>query len=72
MGEWEEFERGMYLILKNITFDNDVTVNVFETTIRELGLQKNQTSRFFFGWLIGGKKKRRIDFNSFDGNWESW
>lgn len=37
MNEFEEFEKGMNLIKAKFTLDNDVTINVFECTIRELG-----------------------------------
>lgn len=37
MGEFEKFEQGMDLLKKTLRFDSDVTVSVFETTIRVLG-----------------------------------
>ncbi|XP_023211642.1 ER degradation-enhancing alpha-mannosidase-like protein 3 [Centruroides sculpturatus] len=37
LGDLDEFEHAVRLIIKDITFDNDVVVSVFETNIRMLG-----------------------------------
>ena len=37
MGNTTEFARGVALVLEHASFDHDITVNVFETTIRVLG-----------------------------------
>ena len=37
MGEFDEFERAVKLVLENVRFDRDVVVSVFETNIRVIG-----------------------------------
>ncbi|KAJ9583999.1 hypothetical protein L9F63_021669, partial [Diploptera punctata] len=37
LGDLEEFEHAVKLVLKDVSFDNDVIVSVFETNIRVLG-----------------------------------
>ena len=37
LGEVEEFEKAVRLVIKDVSFDNDVVVSVFETNIRVLG-----------------------------------
>jgi mannosidase alpha-like ER degradation enhancer 3 len=37
LGDLEEFEHAVQLVLNNVTFDSDVIVSVFETNIRVLG-----------------------------------
>eukprot|EP00005_Dracoamoeba_jomungandri_P003289 CAMPEP_0174254540 /NCGR_PEP_ID=MMETSP0439-20130205/3853_1 /TAXON_ID=0 /ORGANISM="Stereomyxa ramosa, Strain Chinc5" /LENGTH=787 /DNA_ID=CAMNT_0015336175 /DNA_START=45 /DNA_END=2408 /DNA_ORIENTATION=+ len=37
MGNYTEFEKGVQLVLEEVSFDSDVVVSVFETTIRVLG-----------------------------------
>ena len=37
LGDFDEFERGAKLILKDVHFDHDIIVSVFETNIRMLG-----------------------------------
>lgn len=37
LGELEEFERVVRLVIRDVSFDNDVVVSVFETNIRVLG-----------------------------------
>lgn len=37
MGDFSEFSRAMKLVIKDVTFDNDIVVSVFETNIRMLG-----------------------------------
>ncbi|KAG5898085.1 hypothetical protein JTB14_001789 [Gonioctena quinquepunctata] len=37
LGDLEEFEHAVKLIIKDVTFDNDVVVSVFETNIRVVG-----------------------------------
>lgn len=37
LGELDEFERAVKLIIENVRVDNDVVVSVFETNIRMLG-----------------------------------
>ncbi|XP_037911039.1 ER degradation-enhancing alpha-mannosidase-like protein 3 isoform X2 [Hermetia illucens] len=37
MGDLEEFEKGVKLVIKDVSFDNDVIVSVFETNIRMVG-----------------------------------
>uniref|UniRef100_V5G0I0 alpha-1,2-Mannosidase n=1 Tax=Anoplophora glabripennis TaxID=217634 RepID=V5G0I0_ANOGL len=37
LGDLEEFEHAVKLIIKDVSFDNDVVVSVFETNIRVLG-----------------------------------
>ncbi|XP_026315831.1 ER degradation-enhancing alpha-mannosidase-like protein 3 isoform X2 [Hyposmocoma kahamanoa] len=37
MGDFSEFSRALKLVIKDVTFDNDIVVSVFETNIRMLG-----------------------------------
>jgi mannosidase alpha-like ER degradation enhancer 3 len=37
LGDLEEFEHAVQLVLRDVSFDNDVVVSVFETNIRVLG-----------------------------------
>ena len=37
LGELEEFEKAVKLVIQDVTFDSDVVVSVFETNIRVLG-----------------------------------
>lgn len=37
MGDFDEFERAVKLVLENVRFDRDVVVSVFETNIRVVG-----------------------------------
>jgi mannosidase alpha-like ER degradation enhancer 3 len=37
LGDLEEFEHAVQLVLSDVTFDSDVIVSVFETNIRVLG-----------------------------------
>ena len=37
MGDVQEFERGVRLVIENVKFDYDITVSVFETNIRVVG-----------------------------------
>ena len=37
LGELEEFEKAVKLVIEDVTFDTDVVVSVFETNIRVLG-----------------------------------
>lgn len=37
LGEVEEFEKAVRLVVQDVSFDNDVVVSVFETNIRVLG-----------------------------------
>src|SRR4051812_45991760 len=37
LGEFEEFERAVYLVVQSVRFDSDLTVSVFETNIRMVG-----------------------------------
>ncbi|XP_045465028.1 ER degradation-enhancing alpha-mannosidase-like protein 3 [Harmonia axyridis] len=37
LGDLSEFERAVKLIIKDVSFDNDIVVSVFETNIRVLG-----------------------------------
>ncbi|KAF5286726.1 hypothetical protein FQR65_LT12459 [Abscondita terminalis] len=37
LGDLEEFEHAIKLVIKDVSFDNDVVVSVFETNIRVLG-----------------------------------
>jgi mannosidase alpha-like ER degradation enhancer 3 len=37
LGDVEEFERAVQLVMNSVTFDNDIVVSVFETNIRVLG-----------------------------------
>lgn len=37
MGDVEEFETAIKLIIDGVTFDHDIIVSVFETNIRVLG-----------------------------------
>jgi len=37
LGDFEEFESAVKLVIKNVQFDNDIIVSVFETNIRMLG-----------------------------------
>lgn len=38
IGDLEEFENAVKLVIKDVTFDTDVIVSLFETNIRMLGL----------------------------------
>ena len=37
LGYVEEFEKAVRLVIRDVSFDNDVVVSVFETNIRVLG-----------------------------------
>lgn len=37
LGDLEEFEHAVKLVINDVSFDNDVIVSVFETNIRVLG-----------------------------------
>lgn len=37
LGDLEEFENGVRLVARDISFDTDVIVSLFETNIRMLG-----------------------------------
>lgn len=37
LGDLEEFEYAVKLVIRDVSFDNDVVVSVFETNIRVLG-----------------------------------
>ncbi|XP_065342933.1 ER degradation-enhancing alpha-mannosidase-like protein 3 isoform X2 [Cloeon dipterum] len=37
LGDFEEFEHGVKLVIRDVTFDTDLVVSVFETNIRMLG-----------------------------------
>lgn len=37
LGDLEEFEHAVKLVIDGVSFDNDVVVSVFETNIRVLG-----------------------------------
>lgn len=37
LGDLEEFEHAVRLVIKDVSFDNDIVVSVFETNIRVLG-----------------------------------
>ena len=37
LGDLDEFERGVKLVIDNVSFDQDVIVSVFETNIRVVG-----------------------------------
>ncbi|XP_030766137.1 LOW QUALITY PROTEIN: ER degradation-enhancing alpha-mannosidase-like protein 3 [Sitophilus oryzae] len=37
LGDFEEFEHGVKLVIKDVNFDNDIVVSVFETNIRVVG-----------------------------------
>ena len=37
VGEYDEFERALGLIVENVKFDSDLVVSVFETNIRMIG-----------------------------------
>ncbi len=37
LGDFAEFERAVKLVIRDVTFDTDVIVSVFETNIRVLG-----------------------------------
>lgn len=37
LGDLEEFERAVKLVIKDVQFDNDIIVSVFETNIRMVG-----------------------------------
>jgi len=37
LGDVEEFEKAVRLVIEDVTFDTDVVVSVFETNIRVLG-----------------------------------
>lgn len=37
VGDYEEFERAIKLVIDNVRFDQDIVVSVFETNIRMVG-----------------------------------
>lgn len=37
LGDTDEFEKAVQLVINSVTFDSDVVVSVFETNIRVLG-----------------------------------
>jgi ER degradation enhancer, mannosidase alpha-like 3 len=37
LGDLEEFEHAVKLVIKDVSFDNDIIVSVFETNIRMVG-----------------------------------
>ena len=37
MGNWSEFRRGVDIVSRRVSFDQDSTVQVFEATIRVMG-----------------------------------
>lgn len=37
LGDLEEFEQAVKLVIRDVSFDNNVVVSVFETNIRVLG-----------------------------------
>lgn len=37
LGDFEEFENSVKLVIENVSFDNDIIVSVFETNIRMIG-----------------------------------
>jgi len=37
LGEYDEFEHAVHLVVENVRFDADLTVSVFETNIRMVG-----------------------------------
>ena len=37
LGDFDEFEKAIKLVINNVKFDNDIIVSVFETNIRVLG-----------------------------------
>ena len=49
LGNFEEFENAVKLVVKDVSFNTDVVVSVFETNIRVLGyvLKKNSKNHLF-------------------------
>lgn len=37
LGDFEEFESAVKLVIKHVSFDSDIIVSVFETNIRMIG-----------------------------------
>ena len=37
LGDIEEFDRALRLVIKDVSFDSDIVVSVFETNIRMVG-----------------------------------
>jgi mannosidase alpha-like ER degradation enhancer 3 len=37
LGDLEEFEHAVMLVIRDVSFDTDIVVSVFETNIRMLG-----------------------------------
>lgn len=37
IGDYDEFENAVKLVIDNVKFDNDIIVSVFETNIRMVG-----------------------------------
>lgn len=58
VGELEEFEKAVKLVVSNIRFDADLVVSVFETNIRMVGglLSGNSNHTFF---LFGRKCRQQ-------------
>ena len=48
LGEVEEFEEAVRFVIRDVSFDNDVVVSVFETNIRVLGYV-SENSNLFLG-----------------------
>lgn len=37
IGDYDEFERAVKLVIDNVKLDNDIVISVFETNIRMVG-----------------------------------
>lgn len=44
LGDLEEFESAVKLVIKDVKFDNDIIVSVFETNIRMIGYGLDHTT----------------------------
>lgn len=58
LGEYDEFEHAVYLVVENVQFDADLTVSVFETNIRMVG-------GLISGKGVGVLKSKRVGFLKF-------
>jgi len=42
LGQLDKFEEAVHLVIRDVSFDKDIVVSVFETNIRMLGYVNNQ------------------------------
>lgn len=52
IGDFDEFEHAVKLVIDNVSFDHDIIISVFETNIRMVGWVFNLSNYY----LLNGKK----------------